>query len=234
MIRVRKSADRGHADHGWLDAHHSFSFAEFYDPDFMGYRTLRVLNEDRIAPGRGFGKHAHRNMEIVTIVLEGELKHADSLGNGETILPGEVQRMTAGSGVQHSEFNASETEGLHLLQIWIEPDRNELPPSYEQTAFPSEEKLDRLRLVASPDGADGSVTIHQDVRLYQSELTAGATVAHTFGTGRAGWLQVTHGVLDVDGTALVAGDGAVIEEVDALSITAREREDARFLLFDLA
>ena len=232
MIQVRKSADRGHADHGWLDARHSFSFADYFDPDFMGFRTLRVLNEDRIAPGRGFPRHAHRNMEIITVVLEGELKHEDSLGNGETIVPGEVQRMTAGSGVRHSEFNGSETEGLHLLQIWIEPERDELPPSYEQTAFPAEEKRDALRLVASPTGEAGSVSIHQDVRLYQSELSAGTHVDYNFGDGRAGWLQLTHGSLTVSGNELVAGDGAIIGGESALSIHAKD--EAKFLLFDLA
>lgn len=231
MITVRPSAERGHADHGWLDTYHTFSFASYRDPAHMGYRSLLVINEDRVAPAQGFGTHPHRNMEIVTIVLEGALQHRDSMGNGSTMVPGEVQRMTAGSGVTHSEFNASETDPLHLLQIWILPERDELPPSYEQTMFPEEEKRDRLRLVASPDGADGSVTVHQDVRLYQSELGEGVTVTHELAEGRGAWLQVTHGDLAVNGTTLVAGDGASVEDEASLELTTGS--GAGFILFDL-
>jgi len=232
MITVRPSAERGHADHGWLDTYHTFSFASYRDPEHMGYRSLRVINEDRVAPAQGFGTHPHRDMEIVTIVLEGALEHRDSMGNGSTMVPGEVQRMTAGTGVTHSEFNASETESLHLLQIWILPERNGLPPSYEQTMFAEEEKRDRLRLVASPDGADGSVTVHQDVRLHQSDLSAGATVTHELPEGRGAWVQVTDGALAVNGTELGAGDGAAVEDERTLAFTTEE--GASFILFDLA
>ena len=232
MLTKRPSHERGHADHGWLDTYHSFSFADYFDPDHMGFRTLRVINEDVIAAGRGFGMHGHRNMEIVTIVLSGSLRHEDSMGNGEAILPGEVQRMTAGSGVQHSEVNDSATEPLHLLQIWIHPAKDELPPGYEQTRFDDAGRTDRLQLVASPDGAQGSVTIHQDVRLFRGRLTPGASVAHEFAPGRAGWLQLTSGTITAGDDTLTAGDGLAIEDESQLTIASDE--GAEFILFDLA
>lgn len=232
MLVPRPTAARGHFDHGWLETHHSFSFADYFDPDHMGFRSLRVINEDTIAPGRGFGMHGHRNMEIVTIVLSGSLRHEDSMGNGAAILPGEVQRMTAGSGVRHSEFNASETEPLHLLQIWIEPDRAELPPSYEQTHFDEGGRTDRLQLVASPDGREGSVTIHQDATLHRGRLTAGAEVTHRFSEGRGGWLQVIAGEVIAGPHPLVAGDGLAIEGEP--EITIRSDGGGELLLFDLA
>jgi len=232
MISVRPSDERGHADHGWLDARHTFSFAEYHDPRFMGFRTLRVLNEDRVAGGQGFGMHPHRDMEIVTIVLEGALEHRDSLGNAAVMVPGEVQRMTAGTGVRHSEVNPLPDEPLHLLQIWILPAERGLPPSYEQKAFDPAEMRDRLRLVASPDGADGSLTIRQDARIHRAELSAGARVEHSFAPGRAGWVQVTHGDLDANGSALSAGDGAAIEGETRIAFSSES--GAGFLLFDLA
>src|SRR6516164_8590307 len=176
MIQVRKAVERGHFDHGWLNTYHTFSFADYYDPAQMGFRALRVINEDRVAPGQGFGMHGHRDMEIVTIVLEGALEHRDSLGNGEVLRPGELQRMTAGTGIRHSEFNPSAKEPVHLYQIWLLPSQNGLQPGYEQKAFPREEQRDRLRLVASPDGRDGSLFIHQDAELYLASLAEGKTV----------------------------------------------------------
>ncbi len=232
MLTVRKSDERGHADHGWLDARHSFSFADYHDPDFMGYRSLRVLNEDRVAAGQGFGMHAHRNMEIVTIVLEGALEHKDSIGNGAQMVPGDVQRMTAGSGVRHSEFNPSSSDSLHLLQIWLHPEADGLPPSYEQIKIIEEEKRDRLRLIASRDGSDGSLTIHQDARLYLADLSPGTTVGHRLDPGRGGWLQVIAGSVTVEGTPVSAGDAVIIEDVE--DITVATDEGSKILLFDLA
>jgi len=232
MITIRKSDDRGHADHGWLDARHTFSFADYHDPKHMGYRTLRVLNEDRVAGGQGFGMHPHRDMEIVTVVLAGALEHRDSMGNTAVMVPGEVQRMSAGTGVRHSEVNPLPDETLHLLQIWILPAERGIPPSYEQKAFDPAELRDRLRLVASPDGADGSLRIRQDVRLHRTELSAGAVLEHHLAPRRAGWVQVTHGDLVVNGTALAAGDGAAIEGEERLAFASAA--GAGFLFFDLA
>src|SRR3954468_6316392 len=206
MIRIRKSADRGHFNHGWLDTYHSFSFGRYYDPRFMGFRSLRVINEDRVVPGQGFGTHPHRDMEIVTYVLDGALAHKDSLGTGSTIRPGELQRMTAGTGITHSEFNPSEAEPVHLYQIWLMPEREGLEPSYEQRAFPEDERRNRLRLVASPDGHDGSLTIRQDARLYLGTLDGGREVSHELMPGRHAWLQVLRGDLTLNGMALSAGD----------------------------
>ncbi|HEY9689192.1 MAG TPA: pirin family protein [Coleofasciculaceae cyanobacterium] len=232
-IIVRRSGDRGHANHGWLDSYHTFSFSNYYDPNHMGFRSLRVINEDVIAPTKGFGTHGHRDMEIVTYVLSGLLEHRDSIGNGSLIRPGDVQRMTAGTGILHSEFNASESEPLHLLQIWILPDRNNLEPGYEQIYFAPEDKQGRLRVVASPDGRDGSVTIHQDALILASVLAAGDRVVHSFASAdRGGWLQVTHGAIDLHGTSLAAGDAAAISGTDRLEIIAQS--DAQLLLFDLA
>ena len=232
MIRLRKAKDRGHADHGWLDTWHTFSFADYYDPEQMGFRALRVINDDVVAPGRGFGTHPHRDMEIVTYVLEGALAHKDSMGNASTIVPGEVQRMSAGTGVLHSEFNHSRTDPVHLLQIWLLPDRNGLAPSYEQTFFPDEEKRGRLRLVASPDAADGSVRIHQDARLYATLLATGEEVTHALAPGRHAWVHVARGKASLNGQPLEAGDGAAVSAEEQL--TLRGDGHAEVLLFDLA
>lgn len=232
MIVTRKAAERGHFDHGWLDTSHTFSFAGYHDPAHMGFRTLRVINEDRVAGGRGFGAHSHRDMEIVTYVLEGALEHADSMGNRSVIVPGEVQRMSAGTGVTHSEFNPRPDEPAHFLQIWLLPDRRGRAPGYEQKAIPSLEERGALRLVASRDGRAGSVTIHQDVDLYASRLEPGEKVRHALAPGRHAWLQVVSGRVDLNGTALAAGDGAAVSRESALEIAAVEA--AHFLLFDLA
>ena len=229
MIRVRKAAERGHFDHGWLDTYHTFSFADYHDPDFMGFRALRVINEDRVQAGRGFGTHGHRDMEIISYVLEGELGHRDSMGTGSVIRPGEVQRMSAGTGVMHSEKNASD-ELVHFLQIWILPDSHGITPSYEQKVFPAVERDGRLRLVGSHDGRDGSLTIHQDVDLYTATLVDGARVTHDLRPGRYVWMQVTRGNLSVNGEPLTAGDGAAIEAEPTVTIAG----DGEVLLFDLA
>jgi redox-sensitive bicupin YhaK (pirin superfamily) len=229
MITIRRAKDRGHANHGWLDTNHTFSFADYYDPNFMGFRALRVINEDRVKPGVGFGKHAHRDMEIISYVLEGTLAHSDSMGTGSEIKPGEVQRMSAGSGVTHSEMNPSSDEPVHFLQIWILPAQQGIRPSYEQKKFEDDERRNTLRLVASPDGSNGSVTIHQDVRLYAT-LLDGATVTHDFQPDRYGWVQVTRGEVDVNGQTLKAGDGAAISDEPSITLTGR---GAEVLLFDL-
>jgi quercetin 2,3-dioxygenase len=230
MIRIRRAGDRGHFDHGWLNTFHTFSFADYHDPDHMGFRSLRVINEDRVAPGQGFGAHRHRDMEIVSYVLEGALAHRDSMGNSGVIRPGDVQRMSAGTGVQHSEFNGSESEPVHFLQIWILPERRAIPPSYEQKKFPAEAKRGRLRLVGSKDGRDGSLTIQQDADLYATLLDAGEMVRHPIATGRFAWLQVARGEVELNGNALSAGDGAAVSGERELAITGQEAE---LLLFDL-
>lgn len=232
MIRIRKASERGHFDHGWLDTHHSFSFSRYYDPRHMGFRALRVINEDVVDPGRGFGTHPHEDMEIVTYVLEGALAHKDSLGTGSTIRPGELQRMTAGTGITHSEFNPSPDEPVHLYQIWLTPERDGLEPSYDQKAFPESERHNRLRIVASPDGADGSLSIRQDARLYLGLLDAGHAVEHAIDPGRHAWLQVLRGDVELNGNPLSAGDGAAVSEESALAI--RASSPAEVLLFDLA
>ena len=234
MIAVRRSGERGHFDHGWLDTFHTFSFADYLDERHMGFRALRVINEDRVRPGQGFGTHGHRDMEILTYVLEGEVAHRDSTGGKGTIVPGEVQRMSAGTGVTHSEFNASKDDPLHLLQIWILPDRRGHAPAYEQKAFPDEERRGRLRLVASPDGAAGSLTIHQDARVYASLLAKGESLEHSLGPGRGAFIQVARGEVEVGGQALRAGDGAAVEGQERLSIAGRGDGLAELLLFDLA
>jgi redox-sensitive bicupin YhaK (pirin superfamily) len=230
-IALRRADERGHADHGWLDTWHTFSFSDYYDPRFMGFRVLRVINEDFVAPGRGFPTHAHRDMEIITYVLEGALQHRDSLGTGSVIRPGEVQRMSAGTGVRHSEANPSADEPVHLLQIWIEPAREGLAPGYEQKAFADEDKRGRLRLVASPDGAEGSVTIHQDARLYAALLGPGQQVVHTLQPGRHAWVHVARGTLTLNGEHLGAGDGAAASHETTLTLVGDK--DAEALLFDL-
>jgi len=229
MITIRRAEDRGHFDHGWLDTYHTFSFADYYDPDFMGFRTLRVINDDRVAPGQGFGTHGHRDMEIVTYVIEGALAHRDSMGTGSIIHPGEVQRMSAGTGVMHSEMNASLEEPVRLLQIWILPERRGITPDYEQKMFSEEERRGMLRLVASHDGRDGSVTIHQDVQLYASLLNGGE-VTHDFAPNRYGWLQVARGNVEINGQKLKEGDGAAIAAEPRVAISG---SGAEVLLFDL-
>jgi redox-sensitive bicupin YhaK (pirin superfamily) len=230
-IRVRRAGERGHADHGWLDTWHTFSFSDYYDPRFMGFRVLRVINEDTVAPGGGFPTHGHRDMEIISYVLDGALQHRDSLGTGSVIKPGDVQRMSAGTGVRHSEFNASQEEPVHFLQIWIEPAAAGIAPGYEQKTFTEADKRGRLRLVASPDGADGSVTIHQDARVYATRLGPGEDVEYKLASNRHAWVQVTRGALGVDGQRLEHGDGVAISGEPVVRL-AGER-DAEALLFDL-
>ena len=237
MIELRRSEERGHFDHGWLKSWHSFSFGDYFDPANMGFRALRVLNEDVVQPGKGFPAHGHRDMEIVTYVLAGELEHRDSLGNGSVIRPGEIQRMTAGTGVRHSELNPSASEPTHLLQIWILPEREGLEPGYEQRAIPAEELRDRLRLIASRTGRDGSVTVHQDVEVYAARLAADAGVEHALAPGRHAWVQVARGTVAIGsellgvGEWLAAGDGAAVSDEPRLAI--RAGEPAEVLLFDL-
>jgi redox-sensitive bicupin YhaK (pirin superfamily) len=231
MLTVRKGAQRGHFDHGWLDTYHTFSFAHYHDPREMGFGALRVINEDRIEPGHGFGMHPHRDMEILTYILAGALEHRDSMGHGSVIRAGDVQRMSAGRGVQHSEFNPSRTEPVHLLQIWIEPNAAGLVPSYEQRHYPEAEKRGRLRLIASPDGREGSTTIHQDACVYATRLGAGDTVVHRLAPGRRVYVHVARGVLKVNGVPLEAGDGAKIESEVAIGLA--DARDAEALLFDL-
>ena len=232
MISIRKSNERGGGDYGWLNTRHSFSFDRYYDPRFMGFRSLRVINEDFVAPGEGFPTHPHRDMEIITYVLEGALEHKDSLGTGSVILPGDGQRMSAGTGIRHSEFNHSYREQVHLLQIWITPDQQGHEPGYEQKSFPAEEKQGKLRLIASPSGKNGSVTIHQDAKLYVSLLKPGEEVQHEFGNGRHAWLQVAKGAVELNGQKLEQGDGAAVSDEQQLSI--KGADNAEVLLFDLA
>jgi len=231
MLQIRPANQRGHFDHGWLDTHHTFSFADYFDPAQMGFRSLRVINEDRVAPGQGFGMHGHRDMEIVTLVLEGALEHRDNLGNGEVLRPGELQRMSAGTGIRHSEFNPSTAEPVHLYQIWLLPSEKGLTPSYEQKAFPDADKHNRLRLVASPDGRDGALTIHQDAELYLASLTAGSRVTHPLRSGRTAWLQVLRGGVSLGGQTLTAGDGVAASDEAAMILEANGA--AEVLLFDL-
>ena len=233
MMSIRPAAERGHFDHGWLNTYHTFSFADYWDPRHMSFGPLRVINEDRVAANMGFPTHPHRDMEIITYVLEGALAHRDSMGNGSTMRPGEVQRMSAGTGVRHSEFNPSKTDALHLLQVWIMPDRAGHEPGYEQKNFPLEEKLNRLRLVASPDGAEGSVTIHQDARVYATVVEKGKGVTHTTSADRKIWIQVARGSVLVNGKDLKQGDGAGLEREKTIDITGASNEPAEILLFDM-
>lgn len=232
MITIRKSIDRGVGRHGWLTTHHTFSFARYYDPKHMGFRSLRVINEDTVTAGQGFGAHQHDNMEIISIVMEGALAHKDSTGGDGVLRCGEVQRMSAGTGVVHSEFNGSNDEPVHFFQIWIEPAERGITPGYEQKLFLEEDRRGTLKLLAAPGGQDGALDIHQDARLYTTILANGQKVAHRFAAGRAGWIQVARGAVDVNGTPLQQGDGASIEDVDTLTITAAV-EGAEVLLFDL-
>lgn len=231
MFDIIQSETRGAADHGWLRAKHTFSFANYYDPERIEFGVLRVINEDRVAPGQGFGTHPHRDMEIITYVIDGAIEHKDSMGNGTTITPGEIQRMTAGTGVQHSEFNGSQEQELHLLQIWIYPEKKGLEPGYEQTRFAREDKLNRLRLVGSRDGRDGSVTIHQDVNLYASVLETGNEVTLELQQDRKVFVQIIAGEIVVNGRTLSAGDGAQIEGEESLQLSAVN--EAEFLVFDM-
>jgi redox-sensitive bicupin YhaK (pirin superfamily) len=232
MITIRNADDRGHANHGWLDSHHTFSFADYYDPRHMGFRSLRVINDDRVAPAQGFGAHPHRDMEIVSYVLEGALEHKDSMGTGSVIRPGDVQRMSAGTGVRHSEFNASKSEPVHFLQIWIQPAKLGIAPGYEQKTFPRETKLGQLRLVASPDGRDGSVTVHADARIYAGVFEAGQSAEVTIPAGRHAWVHVARGKAKVNGRVLGEGDGASFSDEPRVAIEGVD--EAEVLVFDLA
>jgi redox-sensitive bicupin YhaK (pirin superfamily) len=232
MIVIRKSEERGHFDFGWLNTYHTFSFDQYYDPRFMSFRSLRVINEDRVAPARGFPTHGHSDMEIITYVLEGELEHKDSMGTGSVIRPGDVQKMSAGTGVKHSEQNPSRSEAVHLLQIWIMPDTRGIEPDYQQKRFEDEEKRGRLRLVASPDGSLDSITIKQDARVYAALLEPSAEVTHELEPNRHAWVQVARGSIEIGGQPLKQGDGAAISEESAIKIVGTE--PAEILLFDLA
>jgi redox-sensitive bicupin YhaK (pirin superfamily) len=232
MITIRHAKERGAANFGWLDSRHTFSFGEYYDSAQMGFGPLRVINEDRVSPGQGFGTHGHRDMEIISYVLEGALEHKDSIGTGSVIRPGDVQVMSAGTGIRHSEFNHSKTEPVHFLQIWVMPYRHGIAPRYEQKTFPDAEKRGRLRLVGSSDGRDGSVVIHQDVQLLASLLTAGEKVTHALAAGRKGWIQVVRGGVALHGHDLAAGDGGAVANQPELSITAKV-DNTEVLVFDL-
>lgn len=231
MLQIRLASDRGSADHGWLDTRHTFSFADYYDPKHMGFRALRVINDDRVAPGRGFGTHPHRDMEIISYVLSGALAHRDSMGNGSEIRPGDVQRMTAGTGVTHSEFNASRDALVRFLQIWIVPEKKNLEPGYEQAHFSDAERRARLRLVASRDGRDGSVTVHQDVSLYVGLFEAGERARHELALGRHAWVQIARGRARINGRELSEGDGAAL--TDEAGVDIEGLEGAEVLVFDL-
>jgi redox-sensitive bicupin YhaK (pirin superfamily) len=231
MIEIRRSADRGHAMHGWLDSRHTFSFADYHDSRHMGFGPLRVINEDRVEPGKGFAAHSHRDMEIVSYVLSGALEHRDNIGNGSVIRPGDVQMMRAGTGVTHSEYNHSHEEWVHFLQIWIVPDAKGLPPAYGQQHFSEAERSGRLRVVASKDGRDGSLSISQDASIYAAILDEGASVTHELASGRRAWLQVIRGRVEVGGQTLLAGDGAAI--TGEANVAVRAQQPSEFLLFDL-
>lgn len=231
MLQIRKANERGRADFGWLDSRHTFSFGEYYDPAFMGFGPLRVINDDRVAPGRGFDAHGHRDMEIISYVVEGALAHKDSIGTGSTIAPGDVQRMSAGTGVRHSEFNASASAPVHFLQIWLLPDAKGIEPSYEQKSF-EKERRGNLRLVASHDAREGSLKVHSSADLYATILSAGGQASHAFAPGRIGWLQVARGALEVNGVKLEEGDGLAIADEAQISLKALDSE-AEALVFDM-
>jgi redox-sensitive bicupin YhaK (pirin superfamily) len=232
MIMVRASEQRGHFNHGWLDTYHTFSFADYHDPEHMHFRALRVINEDVVAPGQGFGTHPHRDMEIITYVLDGALEHRDSLGNGSIIRPGDGQRISAGSGILHSEFNPSPMDPVHLLQIWILPEQKGIEPSYEQKAFSPEDKQGKWKVIAERIPADGAVTIHQDVKLSVASLEAGGQITYALAKGRHAWIQIARGSVTLNGTALKQGDGAAVSQETELAITAGQASE--ILLFDLA
>jgi redox-sensitive bicupin YhaK (pirin superfamily) len=231
MLTLRKASERGHADHGWLDTWHTFSFADYYDPAHHNFRVLRVMNDDKVAAGQGFGTHPHRDMEIVTYVLEGELAHKDSMGHQATLTPGEVQRITAGSGIQHSEFNPSATKPVHLYQIWLMPDAKGHTPGYAQKAFPKEGRTGRWQTIVSKDGREGSITIHQDAVIQLAELASGQTIKQLFAPGRYGWLQVLRGQATVSGLAVSAGDGIAIAEEQEIEVAVQGSAEVMF--FDL-
>jgi quercetin 2,3-dioxygenase len=232
MMSVRPAEERGRANFGWLDSRHSFSFGHYHDPAHMGFGPLRVINEDRVSPGGGFETHGHRDMEIISYVLEGALEHKDSIGTGSVIRPGDVQRMSAGTGVRHSEFNHSQTAPVHFLQIWLLPEQEGLAPSYEQKNFAASEKQGKLRLIVSPDGRDGSLTIHQNAEIYAALLKEGDQVVHALKPGRKAWLQVVQGSLDLNGQWLRTGDGAAVDDMPALTLAAHS-DKTEILLFDL-
>ena len=232
MISVRRADERGAANLGWLDSRHTFSFGDYYDARHMGFGPLRVINEDRVRPGAGFGTHGHRDMEIISYVLEGALEHKDNIGTGSVIRPGDVQRMSAGTGIRHSEFNHSDKDPVHFLQIWLLPEREGLPPSYEQKTFGDDDKRGRLRLVASRTGRDGSVTIHQDAEIFAAAVNRGETVSHSLAGGRKAWVQVVRGAVAVNGEELRAGDGAQVKDMAKLDVSARS-DGSEILLFDL-
>ena len=234
MITLRRSEERGHADHGWLDSHHTFSFANYYDPEHLGFRSLRVINEDRVAPGRGFGSHAHRDMEILSYVLKGSLAHKDSMGHQEELGPNEIQRMSAGTGVVHSEFNASKTEPVHFLQIWIQPATKGSPSSYEQFKFNPEEKKGKLRLIAGPDGGEGVARINQDAKVFVSEIAPESEISYPLDTNRHAWLHVIHGSVSANGHILKTGDAAAYSDEAQLNLHVQGGEAAEVMLFDLA
>lgn len=235
MRKIRRSSERGHAEHGWLDSFHTFSFADYHDPRHMGFRALRVINEDRVAPGQGFGTHGHRDMEIISYPLAGALEHKDSTGTGSVIHHGDVQRMSAGAGVKHSEFNASKDEKLHFLQIWIMPNKQGIPASYEEKRFAPEEKAGKLRLIAAPDGAEGSLSIHADARVYAGELREGQAQTVKLAKGRGAWVHVARGNVEVSGEKLSAGDAIAIEDEAEVVVRGVDAESpGEVLLFDLA
>ncbi len=237
MIQIRKSAERGHAEHGWLNSYHTFSFADYFDPAFMGFRSLRVINEDRVAPGQGFGMHGHRDMEILSYVLQGSIAHRDSMGHQKVLGPNEIQRMSAGTGVKHSEFNPSETEPLHFFQIWIQPRKAGTQPSYEQIGFDPAEKRNRLRLLAGPEGGtteEPAAWINQDARVFVAELDGGVEIPYSMGAKRGAWVHVVRGEVTVNGHSLQTGDAAAVNDETALTITGVRSEPSEILLFDLA
>ncbi|MBX2862603.1 MAG: pirin family protein [Leptolyngbyaceae cyanobacterium MAG.088] len=233
MITIRPALERGNANFGWLDSRHTFSFGSYYDPAHMGFSSLRVINEDKVAPGQGFPTHSHRDMEIISYVVDGALEHQDSIGNGSIIRPGDVQRMSAGTGISHSEYNASKDSPVHFLQIWVLPENQGIEPGYEQTYFSPEEKQGNLRLVGSQDGRDGSITIHQDINLYAARLAVSEKVNYTSQEKRTAWIQVVRGGLNLNETVLSAGDGAAITAPESLTMTG-QTEDTEILLFDMA
>ncbi len=233
MITIRPAQQRGSANFGWLDSRHTFSFGQYFDPNYMGFANLRVINEDKVAPGQGFATHGHRDMEIISYVLEGALEHKDSIGTGSVIRPGDVQRMSAGTGIMHSEYNASKTDPVHFLQIWILPESKGIAPGYEQKTFIDAEKQGQLRLVGSRDGRNGSITIHQDVDLYAASLTEGDALSHTLADGRAAWLQIARGTVQLNGQTLTAGDGAAIANESLVTLQG-SANGAEVLLFDMA
>jgi redox-sensitive bicupin YhaK (pirin superfamily) len=234
MIQIRKSEQRGHANHGWLNTYHTFSFADYYDPSFMGFRSLRVINEDRVAPGQGFGMHGHRDMEILTYVTEGSLAHKDNMGHQEVLGPNEIQRMSAGTGIRHSEFNPSGTEPLHLFQIWIEPATKGTPSSYEQIRFDPEEKKNRLKRLAGPESTNGAARINQDAHVFAAELEKGTEIPYPLGLKRHAWVHVVQGEIAVNGTTLHTGDAAAVSAEEKLALTGVSAEPCEILLFDLA